>query len=174
MNNWVLTVIAIAISCRLLTLLISRCNESLLRSRGAQEYGAANSRWLAIAHTVFYLACGAEGHATHASPSASGVAGAATWCVAMLALLLVIVELRGVWNVRVLLEPGRGVMAGVHYRNWRRVNYLLAIVPELIGLALALQAWITLIVGLPIYLAVLRRRMAIERQAIEASFPGDR
>lgn len=69
------------------------CNEELLRARGAQEFGARNSRWLAIAHSAFYLGCGVEGFATNASPTPVTVAGAVIWSISMLALLLVIAEL---------------------------------------------------------------------------------
>lgn len=73
-----------------------------------------------------------------------------------------------------LIVPGHPLRTGSLYRLCRHPNYVLNILPELIGLALAMEAWITLTVGLPIYLLVLRRRVALEEGAMEMCFPGYR
>src|SRR5262249_62436732 len=51
------------------------------------------------------------------------------------------------------------------------LNYFLNIIPELVGLALIMGAWIILVIGLPLYLLVLRKRIVQEEQVMREHFP---
>ena len=56
------------------------------------------------------------------------------------------------------------------FKTFRHPNYFLNIIPELIGIALLCQAWYVLLIGLPIYLLVLFKRIRQEEQAMATLF----
>lgn len=171
---WWLLCVVIAAVCRLSSVVISRRHERGLRARGAQEFGETNSRWLAIAHTLFYAAAAIEGLWRGAAPTPISMAGAALWGLSMLALVLVIKELGPLWTIKVLVLRGQPLKTGSLYRLCRHPNYFLNLLPELVGLALALNAWMVLAVGFVPYVLVLRRRIAIEEAALVSAGPQPR
>jgi isoprenylcysteine carboxyl methyltransferase (ICMT) family protein YpbQ len=56
------------------------------------------------------------------------------------------------------------------FRHVRHPNYYLNILPELVGFALALHAFATLLVGLPLYLVVLTMRIREEERVMTERF----
>ncbi|AKJ27294.1 isoprenylcysteine carboxyl methyltransferase family protein [Caldimonas brevitalea] len=163
---------AMAVMARLASLAISKRNESRLRQRGGVEFDPRNTRWLAFAHTLYYLSAALEGWARGTEPTALSLAGVGLWLLSMLALVLVIAELREFWTVKIIIAPTHQLRAGSLYRFFKHPNYLLNIGPELIGFALAMEAWATLVIGLPLYLSILLRRIRVEEAAMAKVFPG--
>ena len=68
--------------------------------------------------------------------------------------------------------PGHVSNHSALFRWVRHPNYFLNIIPELCGLALVMGAWMVLVLGLPVYLLVLRRRILEEEQVMRQHFPG--
>lgn len=164
--------IAVAILSRLLTLALSRRNEARLRAAGAIEFAKGNTKLLAIAHTAFYLLAVAEYWQRRDAVGAITITGIGVWLFAMLALAMVMRELGELWTVKVFIAPHHVLRVGSLYRYFRHPNYVLNIIPELIGFGMALQAWFTLALGLPVYLAILYRRVQAEESAMRARFQG--
>ena len=160
-----------AAALRLLSLAISRRHERALLARGAVEHGRGTSRALALLHTAFYAGALAEALVRRAAPDALALAGVILYLGAMAALALVIRELGSLWTVKLYLSPTHALHRGGLFRALRHPNYVLNLIPELVGLALALRAWWTLAVLFPPYLLVLRRRIAQEERAMRARFP---
>lgn len=164
--------IGFAILSRLATLLHSRRNEARLRAAGAMEFAQGNTKLLAIAHTAYYLLAVGEFWYRGSPISFVTLVGMGLWVFAMLALVMVMRELGELWTVKVFIAPQHVLRGGSLYRYFRHPNYVLNIIPELIGFALALSAWFTLALVLPVYLAILHRRVQAEEAAMRARFQG--
>src|SRR5690554_3346460 len=95
----------VAVLLRLGSVFISRRNEVRLRAHGAAEYGATNSRVIAVLHTAFYIAAFLEGWWRGTRFDTLTWIGLALYVFAMLALLYVIRELGQLWTIKVLLAP---------------------------------------------------------------------
>ncbi|HKJ71748.1 MAG TPA: isoprenylcysteine carboxylmethyltransferase family protein [Gammaproteobacteria bacterium] len=156
---------ALALALRLGTVALSRRHERRLRARGAVELGAETSLLLALLHALIYLACLLEGLARGAHPDATSYAGMTLYALSMLALAVVVRRLGPLWTVKLLVLPDHPVRRDWLFRFVRHPNYVLNLVPELIGLNLAFHAWTTLAVLGPLYLAVLIVRILQEERA---------
>jgi isoprenylcysteine carboxyl methyltransferase (ICMT) family protein YpbQ len=155
---------------RLGTLVISKRHELRLRAAGAEEYGALNSRLIAVTHTAYYLAAFAEGWWRGADVDALALAGIALYGFAIAALLYVMHELGELWTVKVLIARNHALRQSWLFRSVRHPNYFLNIIPELVGLGLAMKAWLVLAILFPVYLAALYRRIRIEESAMKQRF----
>lgn len=162
--------VCIAIVLRVATLAISIRNEKRLRQNGAVEFGASTSKLLAGAHVVFYLVAIAEGFLWYAPVSWINVVGMALYAVSMGVLFWVIASLGRFWTVKIFLASDHQLNVNWLFRLVRHPNYFLNIVPELIGFALALQAFWTLVIGLPVYALILKRRIDEEEEAMRERF----
>jgi isoprenylcysteine carboxyl methyltransferase (ICMT) family protein YpbQ len=161
----------VAVLLRLGSLLVSRRNEARLRADGAEEFGAANSIAIAVLHVLFYVASFVEGWWRGTRMDALAWSGLVLYGAAMLVLLQVIRELGGIWTVKVLLARRHTLNRSWLFRAVRHPNYYLNILPELVGLALAMKAWFTLAILFPCYLVALFRRIRIEERVMRERFP---
>jgi len=162
--------IALAAALRFAALAVSIRNETRLRREGAVEYGAGTSTALALVHIVFYLAAIAEGLWRAAPVSAVTFIGIALYALSMIALAWVLRTLGRFWTVKIIIARDHELVTNRFFRLVRHPNYYLNIIPELIGFALALQAYGTLIAGLPVYLVILCRRIRQEEEALRGRF----
>lgn len=161
-----------AIAVRLAMLAVSLRNEARLKRRGAVEIGARNSAVLAAAHVAFYAAAVAEGFTLRDQRlDTAALAGMALYLFGMAMLLVVVRSLGRLWTVKLLLSPDHVLVTGPLFRRLRHPNYYLNILPELVGFALALNAYGTLLLGLPLYLVPLVVRIRLEERAMRARFP---
>lgn len=169
---WVLANIAVlAVVLRLATLFISRRNEKRLKALGAQEFGADTSLILALAHTLFYMMSMLESLAwRHAVFDLVSAVGVLLYALGMLALLLVLLALKRQWTVKIIVSPGHQLVHGGIYRYFRHPNYVCNLLPELVGFALCMHGYFTLMLGLPVYAFILLRRIREEDQAMQAKF----
>ncbi|MBD8878818.1 isoprenylcysteine carboxylmethyltransferase family protein [Roseibium polysiphoniae] len=170
MPNVMIAFIALAIVLRLGALAISMRNEKRLKQDGAVEYCARTSAILALTHIVFYLAAITEGLWRGAPLSCVAVFGMALYGLAMCALVWVIVVLGRFWTVKVIVARDHVLVTNRFFNLIRHPNYFLNILPELIGFSLALQAYVTLLVGVPIYLSVLLLRIRQEEKVMRDRF----
>lgn len=61
MSPILIVIFLVATAARIASVVVSKRHELKLRQEGAVEYGALNTRLLALAHGVFYLAAFGEG-----------------------------------------------------------------------------------------------------------------
>jgi isoprenylcysteine carboxyl methyltransferase (ICMT) family protein YpbQ len=172
MNPLLLTLFLLASVLRVSSLVVSMRHEKVLKARGAREYGQGTSRLLALAHTVFYVGALAEGLWRRTQPTLWTAGGVLLYGLAVLALLVVWRELKGLWTVKLLIASDHTLNQSALFRWVRHPNYFLNILPELVGLALMMGAWLVLVLGLPLYLLVLRARIVQEEQVMRQHFPG--
>ncbi|MCR8827928.1 isoprenylcysteine carboxyl methyltransferase family protein [Pseudosulfitobacter koreensis] len=162
--------IALAVSVRLATLAISMRNERILRARGAVEHGAMTSKAIALAHVAFYLCAIAEGIGSTSQPGWTNDLGIIVYILSVCALFWVIATLGRLWTVKLYIAPDHRLATNWLFRRVRHPNYFLNIIPELIGLALVLDAWVTLAIGLPLYLVILALRIREEERIMGYTF----
>ena len=171
MNPLLLTLFLLASVLRVGSLVVSMRHEKALKARGAREYGQSTSRLLALAHTLFYLGALAEGLWRRTPSTPWTVGGVLLYGLSVLALLMVWRELNGLWTVKLLIASDHTLNQSALFRWVRHPNYFLNILPELVGLALMMGAWLVLVLGLPLYLLVLRARIVQEEQVMRQHFP---
>jgi isoprenylcysteine carboxyl methyltransferase (ICMT) family protein YpbQ len=170
MSSALIAFFVVAVLLRLTSLAISKRNASRLRAQGAEEYGAGNTRLLALVHTVFYLAAFVEGWWRGSQLDTLAWLGFALYALAMLALFYVIHELGTLWTIRVLIAPAHTLTQSWLFRTVRHPNYYLNVLPELVAVALVMKAWWVLLILFPCYVAVLARRITIEEEAMRTRF----
>jgi isoprenylcysteine carboxyl methyltransferase (ICMT) family protein YpbQ len=172
MSAGLIAIFLAAAAARLYSVAISKRHEQKLRREGAAEHGAFNSRLLALTHTIFYLAAFAEGWYRGAAFDAVSAVGL-TMLVLAFAMLAWIVGILGpLWTVKIMIADNHPVSRHALFRYIRHPNYILNILPELIGYAMIFHAWWTLAVGLPIYLVILGVRIVQEERAMRTLFAG--
>jgi isoprenylcysteine carboxyl methyltransferase (ICMT) family protein YpbQ len=171
MPDFLIAFIAIAAVLRVAALFVSIRNEKRMKAAGAVEYCAGTSTLLALVHIVFYLAAIGEGIWRAAPVSAITWIGVAIYILAMIALAWVMSVLGRFWTVKVIVASDHQLVTNRFFQVLKHPNYFLNIIPELIGFALALQAFGTLIVGLPVYLVVLTLRIRQEERVMRDHFP---
>lgn len=94
------------------------------------------------------------------------------WGVAILVfayamLFFVIYKLRDVWTLKLYIVPDHRIETSFLFKTVRHPNYFLNVIPELIGITLLCNAWITFCVGMPVYLAILFVRIRQEERAMK-------
>ncbi|WP_425053230.1 isoprenylcysteine carboxyl methyltransferase family protein [Psychromarinibacter sp. S121] len=168
----VLIFVLAAIALRFASLAVSIRNEKHLKADGAVEYGARTSMALAAAHIAFYLAAIAESVWRAKPVSPVTWSGVALYVLSICALWWVIATLGRFWTVKLIIARDHALVTNPVFLKLRHPNYFLNILPELLGFALALQAWTTLVAGLPLYAILLWRRIGQEEQVMRARFAG--
>ncbi len=162
--------IVAAFAYRFAMLAVSIRNEKRLRAEGATEYGASVSRWLAIAHVAFYLAATAEGIVRAAPLDVISATGFVIYLFGAVMLFVVSRLLGRFWTVKLFIARDHRLVTHPLFRAVRHPNYFLNILPELIGYALTLHAFVTLVAGLIIYAVPLTLRIRQEEAVMRKAF----
>jgi len=170
MSNAVVAFYSVAVVLRLCSLFVSKRNESRLRAQGAEEFGEGNSRLLVILHLIFYVAALIEGLWRRAQVTAFTWLGLTLWGFSMIMLAYVMHELGRLWSVKLLVASDHTLKKSWLFRLVRHPNYYLNIVPELIGVAFVLQAFLTIAIIFPYYLFVLFQRIKLEERVMHQRF----
>ncbi|MDY3090195.1 MAG: isoprenylcysteine carboxyl methyltransferase family protein [Porphyromonas sp.] len=151
---------------RLVSLSFSIRNEKRLLRLGAKQYGKLNSLLLTLAHIAYYFGALYEAYVRDVSFDSLSALGLGIMLFAYGVLFYVIYKLRDIWTVKLYIAPQQRLERSFLFRTVRHPNYFLNIMPELIGVALLCHAWITLIIGYPLYLCLLFIRIRQEEEAM--------
>ncbi|WP_315777581.1 MULTISPECIES: isoprenylcysteine carboxyl methyltransferase family protein [unclassified Bradyrhizobium] len=168
----IIAFIVAAFAYRFAMLAVSIRNEKRLRANGATEYGESVSRWLAIAHVAFYLAATTEGLVRDAPVDAVSITGFVIYLFGAVMLFVVSRLLGRFWTVKLMIARDHALVTHPLFRMVRHPNYFLNILPELIGYALTLHAYVTLVVGMTIYAVPLVLRIRQEEKVMRERFAG--
>jgi isoprenylcysteine carboxyl methyltransferase (ICMT) family protein YpbQ len=165
-----ITFIAFVFLFRIATVILSIRNERALKEAGAVEFGVRNSNLLALAHVLFFLSATME--AVHRPPlfDTISIIGLILYGISVISILIVIRLLGRLWTVRLLIAQDHSLVSHPLFRIVRHPNYFLNVLPELIGFALVLHAYYTLLIGLPLYLIPLVIRMRQEEAVMRQKF----
>lgn len=171
MPNYLIAFIALAFLWRFWTLFVSVRHEKHLKQRGAVEYGAANSTLLAVSHVLYYIAAVTEAFTKNESVNPPiSLFGIGLYIASAIVLLLVMRSLANLWTVKIIISPEHKLVKNGLFSLVRHPNYFLNIIPELFGFALALNAYWTLLVGIPLYMVPLTIRIRQEEKVMTAKF----
>jgi methyltransferase len=154
---------------------MSRRNERQLRAAGAVEAPNDVYRALALVYPSAFLVMAIEGlwraAGTEASPAGgpSWMASGVLLFAASKALKYWAIRALGErWSFRVLVEPGRPLVATGPYAYIAHPNYV-AVIGELAGAAMMVNAPISGPIMMVLFALVLRRRIRVESLALAAS-----
>jgi isoprenylcysteine carboxyl methyltransferase (ICMT) family protein YpbQ len=170
MNPAIIAFILFVFLFRFATLILSIRHEKALKQTGAVEYGARNSRLLALAHVLFMTSVTFEGIYRTAPIDNVSILGFVLYGISVISMLTVIRLLGPLWTVKLLIARNHSLVLHPLFRIIRHPNYYLNILPELTGFALALHAYATLMIGLPLYLIPLISRIRQEEAAMREKF----
>ena len=140
-------------------------NERAQRDRGGIEPGTDVYAWMAFAYPASFSAMLIEGALRGARPPAMVVAGAAVFAAAKLLKWWAILTLGRFWTFRVIVVPGAALVRSGPYRFLRHPNYV-AVVGELVAVALMTGARIAGPVGTLGFGALILRRIAVEERTL--------
>jgi methyltransferase len=145
--------------------LLSRVNEAALRRQGAVEPHGDVYRTMQWAYPAAFLAMAVEGAWRGPAPRDLLVAGLVVFGLAKALKLWAVRSLGERWSFRVLVLPGRALVAGGPYRWMRHPNYL-AVLGEMAGVALTVWAPVTGPIALVAFGLLMWRRIGIEDRAL--------
>jgi methyltransferase len=148
----------------LVELQLSYFNERALRARGAVEPPDDPYRLMRLAYPGAFIAMGLEG-ATHALNRDALLAGLVLLGGAKLLKFWVMATLRDRWTFKVLVPKDAPLVTAGPYRFVNHPNYV-AVILELVAVALALSAPVTGLASVLLFVWILRRRMAVEDRAL--------
>jgi methyltransferase len=159
----------IAIAALMLTeARVSARNARALRARGAREPQDDVYRWMQLAYPSAFVLMGLEGFIRGEGPTAQWIAGGTLFVAAKTLKYWAIASLGSFWSFRVLVVPGAPLVAHGPYRFLRHPNYL-AVIGELIGAAILLNARLAGPLATLVFAALIRRRVAVEERALSQS-----
>jgi methyltransferase len=142
-------------------------NERAQRARGGLEPPGDVYRVMQVAYPAAFLAMIVEGAIRGTPPPAVFVAGGVLFGVAKALKWWAIRTLGPCWTFRVIVVPGTVPVASGPYRRMRHPNYL-AVVGELIAVALMSGARVAGPLATAGFGLLMRRRIAVENRALGA------
>jgi methyltransferase len=119
-----------------------------------------------LAYPGVFIAMAVEGAIAGAQPGPMTFAGVSLMFAAKALKFWAIASLGTRWTYKVLVLPGRPLVATGPYRWFRHPNYI-GVIGELLAMALMTRARITGPLGTVLFGWVLFRRIAAEQHAIE-------
>lgn len=148
--------------------LLSSFNERRLRARGAVEPDDDVIGLMRLVYPGAFIAMGIEGALSGPAPSDLLIAGLALFGLAKALKVWAISSLGPKWSYRVLVVPGDPLVTAGPYRFMSHPNYL-AVVGEILSVALIVWAPITGIVSLIGFGRLMIARIRIEERALGRS-----
>jgi methyltransferase len=149
----------------LVELRISRRNERLLRDSGAVEAPQdvyARMQW---AYPGAFVAMAVEGAIFGSGPGLNTVIGALLMVLSKAVKYWAVASLGHRWTFRVLVVPGSSLVVRGPYAVVRHPNYI-AVVGELVSMALLVDARVTGPVATLLFSLLLRHRIRVENEAL--------
>jgi len=145
--------------------MLSRHNERRLRAQGAFEPPEDVYRWMQWAYPASFLAMGIEGALRpHLSRDAL-LWGFAVFLCAKALKYWAMASLGPRWSFRVLVPTDAVLVTSGPYRYVRHPNYV-AVIGELVGVALMLSAVVAGTLAVLVFLALIRARIRVEERAL--------
>jgi methyltransferase len=145
---------------------LSKSNERVLLAHGAVEARDPVFAVMRIAYPGVFLAMALEGAASRAAVDWVTLAGIGVLAAAKGLKFWAIASLGTRWTFRVLVLPGLPLVRSGPYRFLRHPNYV-AVVGELVAMALMTHARVTGPLGTILFGWLLLRRIAAEERAME-------
>lgn len=136
-----------------------------LRIGGAIEPTADVYRWMQFAYPGAFALMLVEGGVRGRTADATFVAGCALFGVAKILKYWAVATLGPRWSFRVLVPPGSTRIVSGPYRWMRHPNYV-AVVGELVAVAIAMHASVTAVPAVGGFGALIWKRISVEEKAL--------
>jgi methyltransferase len=160
------SVVALLAVQRLGELAWSKRNERRLRERGAIEYGRSHYPAMVALHVAWLASTLVEARRAGSVPRPVRMVALGGFVLAQPLRYWAIASLGDRWSTRVLVPPGEAPSTAGPYRYVDHPNYA-AVVVELAAAPMALGAWRTALWATLANAEVLRRRIGVERDALD-------
>lgn len=163
---WLWFVLALVGLQRLAELIYARIAARRLTAAGAQWIAEDGYGLLVAVHVLVLAGCAVEG--LFAPWSREGwwtFAGAFLYAMGAALRYSSMAALRGRWSTRVYTLAGEPLVSRGPYR-WMRHPIYTGVFLELIGIPLMGGLWLTLVLVTVLHVVALRRRIAVEEQAL--------
>jgi methyltransferase len=157
--------LAVVLMIMLVELQVSRRHERALRDAGAIEPRDDVFETMRWAYPGAFVVMAVEGALFGPAPGAATIVGAALFVVAKLLKVWAMASLGERWTFRVLVLPGTPLVTSGPYALMRHPNYV-AVVGELIAMALLVGARIMGPVATLLFTWLLRARTNVENRAL--------
>jgi methyltransferase len=163
----VIALFVVVFACMLIEARRAARNERTQRARGGIEPSGDVYRIMRFAYPAAFVTMLAEGAAREASPIPAVAAGGILFVVAKTLKWWAIVALGTSWTFRLIVVSGAALVTSGPYRWLRHPNYL-AVLGELVGVALMSGARVTGPIATVAFGLLILRRMAVENRALGA------
>jgi isoprenylcysteine carboxyl methyltransferase (ICMT) family protein YpbQ len=148
-DNMTFTILLLFFIVRLYSLKISINHTQQLIQKGAKEYGAQNSKYLALNHILIYVGAAVEALINKDAFSLFNGLGLVLLIAGYAVLFHVIKALGSIWTLKLFILPEHPIVKSGLYKITKHPNYYLNIVPELIGVLWLTHATYTSVLLLP-------------------------
>lgn len=145
----IFTMLLLFFIVRLYSLKISINHTQQLIQNGAKEYGAQNSKYLALNHILIYVGAAIEALINKDTFSLFNGVGLILLIGGYATLFHVIKTLGSIWTLKLFILPAHPIVKSGLYKITKHPNYYLNIVPELIGVLLLTHAPYTSVLLIP-------------------------
>lgn len=149
----------------LIELQLSVANEKALRARGAAEPADDVYPVMRLAYPAAFVAMGIEAALGGPLARTATIAGLVLFGWAKALKFWVMAHLGPLWSFRVLVPPDLVLVRSGPYRFARHPNYI-AVIGELVSVAIALQAPVAGSIATLVFLWLIKRRIAVEERAL--------
>jgi methyltransferase len=166
--SWLLDVfIAVAVPLAI-EALRARRNEYAQLRRGGLEPNGDVYKLMRVAYPATFAAMIGEAAIAGRPVPGSLLSGMVVFGIAKALKWWAIVTLGRAWTFRVIVVPGDGVITSGPYKCLRHPNYV-AVVGELVGVALMTGSAVSGAPGIVLFGMLLRRRIAVEDRALASA-----
>jgi methyltransferase len=144
---------------------ISTRNERRLRDAGAIEPIQDVYSTMQWAYPAAFVVMAVEGAVFGSGSSVTTVAGALLMTASKALKFWAIASLGWRWTFRVLVVPGAPLVGHGAYAMMRHPNYI-AVIGELVSMAVLVNAWVTGPLATVLFSLLLRSRISVENRAL--------
>ena len=147
---------------------LAASNERTQRARGGVEPPDDVYKMMRVAYPAAFLAMIAEGFVCGMPSTLPLTAGMMLFAAAKALKWWAIVTLGPSWTFRVIVVPKAPLVTSGPYRYLRHPNYV-AVVGELVGVALMTRASVAGLLGTVGFSLLMRKRIAVEERALQGA-----
>ncbi|MCB0728054.1 MAG: isoprenylcysteine carboxyl methyltransferase [Ignavibacteriae bacterium] len=161
-------VITIVIIQRLAELVISKRNETWLRSQGAVEYGSEHYKFIVLLHTLFFISLITEYNISgrYSELNIINYLFLVFFILLQIMRVWVLKSLGKYWNTKIFRIPGSVLISTGPYKYFKHPNYIV-VVCEIFTLPLIFNLYYTAVIFTILNAIILFIRIRTENRILE-------
>ena len=155
---------------RLVELVIAKRNEKISLAKGGVEYDKKGYYGIVMLHIFFFISLFAEKFYFERTLNKFWIIFLILFIAAQGLRYWAIISLGNMWNTRIIIVPGSKLVKYGPYKYFRHPNYM-AVITELSVIPFMFSCFFTAVIFSSVNLLLLKRRIEIEENALEALNP---